>query len=317
MDFKRWCSIENHYQTATFNRWITKHPEVNGASYKVTEKIHGANFSILTSPDGTLKFASRNNILEETDKFYGYKEIMSKYQDIIDFLLKESKTMGEELQLYGEVFGGSIQKGVFYGKEKQFRWYSLRVNGTVIAPMESTLKLQEIGEHEAPVIGIFTIKKDLLELIERIDTKFNSKLTPVGYADENLCEGVVIVPYERNFYNQNSLLLIKKKNNEFIDKQRKPKVIKSIPENIQNVFANYSSFVCEVRTNDLFSKVGEFTEMKEISKFAKAYFEDVAVDYEKEFLTEWEELSKADKQAVKKMIGTRIFIELKESLSRA
>ncbi|RLD64342.1 MAG: hypothetical protein DRJ01_01095 [Bacteroidetes bacterium] len=321
MEFKRWNSIENHYQTAILNRFSESNPDLKNADVEITEKIHGANFSILGTPDGEIRFASRNGFLEPDAKFYDYQNLFKQreYVELIDFIKVLAEETGTDIQVYGELYGGGVQKGVFYGTDKYFRWYSLRVNGLIVSPKEADKYLILFQHLKVPVIGVFNVGGDLIKFIDEVDTKFRSKLTPEEYEGDNICEGVVIVSHERVFYNQSSLFLVKKKNDEFKDKAHKPKrdrQVKVVPENIQEMIDEALTYVNENRTNDLFSKIGVMESMKDASKFAKEYFNDLFIDFEKDNYTEWNDLESKEQGMVKKKLGTSIFKELKESLSR-
>ncbi len=321
MDFKKWSSIENHYQEKIIYKWAEHFPELNNMSFEVTEKIHGANFSILVNTDGTVKFASRNGIIEDDDKFYGYKEIFSReiYIQLVTELKRISQDIGYDIQLFGELYGGKIQKGVFYGNEKNFRWYALRIREDIVRPFRAKELLKDILDFKVPVIKIYSSSGlGVLEMIHGVNHEFQSKLTPPEYTDENICEGVVIVPYNRIIKNQDSYFLIKKKGKKFKDKNSKPKVHKVIvlDEPVQAILDEALLYINENRTNDLQSKIGAFEEMKDLSRFAKEYFNDLFIDFEKDNYTEWQNLDKLSQGIIKKNVGTRIYQELKSSLIR-
>jgi Rnl2 family RNA ligase len=320
MEFKKWNSIENHYNRKAFKKFADINPEINNETFEVTEKIHGANFSIIGDGLGGVFFAKRTSILNEDEKFYGFQEVFKrdKYDFVVSFIREFAKKLNKEVQLYGELYGSNIQKGVFYGAEKNFRWYSLRIDGIIVPPKDAEVLLKSIIHIKVPVIGLVNANGDFLEMIDSINQRFQSKLTPKEYEDENICEGVVIVPYEKLFYNQKALLLIKKKNEEFKDKSKvkKTRIVKEIPENIQKLIDEGVSYINENRTNDLFSKMGELEDIHDISKYAKEYFSDVFIDFEKDNYTEWNKLNDSEKGVIKKKMGPAIYKELKESLLR-
>ena len=319
--FKKWSSIENYYQKPIFEKWLRMYPELNTEVFEVTEKIHGANFSLIAEPNKKVVFAKRPSILNNDKNFYDYEDTFLKpgYVELVEFLEILAEETGNIYQLYGELFGAKIQKGVFYGNEIQFRWYALRENGTVLTPKETEKIMKLFMYLKVPVIGQFSACGDFLNFLDKFDTKFQSKLTPENYESDNICEGVVIAPYEKQYYNQKSLLLIKKKNEEFKDKANKPKrvrVEKKLPEKVSNLVNEALLYINENRTNDLFSKIGRLESMRDAGKFAKEYFNDMFADFEKDNYTEWNNLEKADQKIIKKQIGSAIFKELQNSLSR-
>lgn len=71
----------------------------------ITEKIHGANISIMYQ-QGEIVVHSRNKLLDDSTSFFGFKELTK------DIPLKD-----ESVIIYGEIFGGKIQRELDYGPE--------------------------------------------------------------------------------------------------------------------------------------------------------------------------------------------------------
>ena len=322
MEFKKWNSIENHYNEKVFRKFVEFNPELSNAVFEITEKIHGANFSVIGDSFGNVSFAKRTSLLKDDEKFYGFQEVFKreKYSFLKDFIGKFAEKIEKEVQLYGELYGSNIQKGVYYGEEKNFRWYSLRIDGIIIPPKDAEVLLESILHLKVPVIKRERVNGDFVEFIRGIDQRFTSKLTPDYYTEENICEGVVIVPYEKVFFNQSSMLLVKKKNEEFKDKShvKKLKVVKELSEDTKYFLEEALSYICENRTNDLFSKMGELEDIHNISEYAKAYFDDIWGDFGKDNFkkVQWITLEDVEKKLIKKKIGPAIYKELKESLTK-
>ena len=322
MEFTKWSSIENHYNTVKINKWFYKNPELNDEKFLITEKIHGANFSIIAQ-DGQIAFAKRTGIIKPDEDFYGYKEVFSRspYIELVEYMKELSlQNVHEQFQLYGELYGGKIQKGVDYGPEKNFRWYAMAINGNTLAPLYQTT-FSKIKDLFVPVIAMPTIGPDLgmdfFEYLEKFDTKFDSKLTPDDHEGENICEGVVIRPFRRNYFLNGQLLQIKKKNDKFIDRQHQKKVPrppKEVSENVQKWIDKLSTFVNSVRTDDLMSKMGPLEDIHNIGGYAKSYFSDIYSELGTKSLREWEMLEKSDTKIVKKTLSGLIFAELKRFL---
>ena len=74
IDFKKYNSITNHYNVKVFKDLIARNYDrlPDTIEFEITEKIHGANFSLLV--EDTIQFARRNDVLQD-DKFYGYKDV--------------------------------------------------------------------------------------------------------------------------------------------------------------------------------------------------------------------------------------------------
>ena len=54
-------------------QWIGQPHGVNSESFVVTEKVHGANFSVVAAPGGDVSFASRGGIIDDRDNFFGVR----------------------------------------------------------------------------------------------------------------------------------------------------------------------------------------------------------------------------------------------------
>lgn len=79
----------------------------NKSKWVVTEKVHGANFSVYYN-NGKVSFGKRNALLEEDDWFYSYQLI--KPQLIKNITLLSNIMNGPNIVVYGELFGGFYPK---------------------------------------------------------------------------------------------------------------------------------------------------------------------------------------------------------------
>jgi hypothetical protein len=88
--------------------------------WTLTEKIHGANFQVSVE-DGKVSFGSRRLLLDYVQKlknFYNYSELiapLTKYALALAKLLDATA-----LNIYGELYGGNIQKEITYQAKTQF-----------------------------------------------------------------------------------------------------------------------------------------------------------------------------------------------------
>jgi len=324
MSFKKYSSIFNCFhdnENKALNELVLRNcKDFSTIKFQVTEKLHGANFSIIAE-NGEIKFAQRTGIIKDSQKFHDFRKMVIKpeYSFLFKELLALSKERGK-VQLYTEFFGGNIQKGVWYGEKKKFLWYAVRVNDVFISTNEADIMLEKIKEFKVPVIGFetFDVKNETInEFVERINCKFTSTLTPKDYEKQNICEGIVIIPYDIVPMFGNNYFAIKKKNKEFADRkseQRRIFVQKDIPENVQEIIDIFCTYINEVRTNDLMSKMGELESIKDVSKYAKAYFSDAMNDFLIEYEDKFNLLRKAFQKDVTKAVSRVIFKELKRYL---
>lgn len=322
MEFKKYNAITNHYRVREIEKIITANISYLPITicFQITEKLHGANFSILVDGN-TYTMAKRTSELTEDENFYGYQEVMTGYSGLINRLVDISKLLDKPVQLYGELFGGNIQKGVWYGADKKFRWYAMKLDGKFISTKQADLMLADFLSIKVPVVGFvhYTLGDDLATFIDSIPFRFQSKLSPEDYKEDNICEGVVALPYEIVPVYGNEYLAIKKKNEEFKDKsqgKRREKVKKELPEDVENLIEEFLSYINPIRTKDLMSKLGEMRDLRELVTYAKAYFRDAMDDFILDHKDEFAQLEKPMQKEVTKAGSGAIYKELKRYDSR-
>jgi len=112
-----------------------------GGQWVCTEKVHGANFSVMATADGFVNFASRSGILAHNDNFFGFKsQGLDAYLNGRVLALREALVQDgtaqehDSILVYGELYGGHyphpdvaavagvgpIQRGVWYAPSISF-----------------------------------------------------------------------------------------------------------------------------------------------------------------------------------------------------
>ena len=129
--------------------------DLNKEEWIISEKIHGANGAIYFN--GTeVKTANRSGFLESFSKFFGFQKIASVYEQELkkyyQGMCNSFEHIGIDLEkynaymiAYGEVYGGSVQKGTPYSKIKTFRAFDV----VIVADLNGGLieKLNKKGVH--------------------------------------------------------------------------------------------------------------------------------------------------------------------------
>eukprot|EP00768_Dysnectes_brevis_P008736 gnl/Dysnectes_brevis/813_a898_4653.p1 GENE.gnl/Dysnectes_brevis/813_a898_4653~~gnl/Dysnectes_brevis/813_a898_4653.p1 ORF type:complete len:373 (-),score=146.56 gnl/Dysnectes_brevis/813_a898_4653:69-1187(-) len=330
MDFVKYSPIIQHYKDADLRYSLTVSPSIYTQIYEITEKLHGANFclSATATPDTGVEvtYSRRTATLNPGEKFYGYLPVMTGSS--LTALTEHIKTTaaalladhpaGVNLRLYGELYGGGIQRGVDYGPAKCFRWYSLMLNGDYLAPARVDALLEPFIELKVPLVGYTSVPlqgravstpqeaMDALEadgmgsdfdlealpidarlerfkaFVDGLVYKFPSALSP----SKDICEGVVVKPYFTSCAlplpedeDVPLLFMIKKKTENFAERGVKPKK-GSVPpsSSVQAAIEVCTGYVCEERTQSLFSKYGVIEEFKQIKQYTGYYLEDVMDD---------------------------------------
>ncbi|MEL7244668.1 MAG: RNA ligase family protein [Cyanobacteria bacterium J06573_2] len=130
-NLNKWNLTESDYQNLRKTDWV------------VTEKIHGANFGIVT--DGLeVRFAKRKQFLDSGEDFFGYQilkeKLVFKVKQIFQILQAQKNNL-EKIFIYGELFGGeyphpevkpvsgiqAIQTGVYYSPSIEYCAFDIAV----------------------------------------------------------------------------------------------------------------------------------------------------------------------------------------------
>lgn len=257
--------------------------------YVVTEKIHGANMSIYVRlVDGELKvqFARRNGFLNESDHFFNFQSLQD---DLTDKALALHDEIGEDIIIYGELFGKfdgtQINKGVYYGEDLLYYPFDIYiVNRRDYMPALQAINLfKQFGFNEIPIVQIGKFD----EVISFDVKNFKSLIVP-DYEGDNYAEGVVIKPNTSYYTEKGERVIIKKKHPQFDEiigkgKNRKIKDIKietfdDVPEFITDLGNDMLRYITENRLNNVLSKYTE-EEKANNAKMVGMFVQDVWKEY--------------------------------------
>lgn len=270
MEFTKFSSLENSYRQNLIDK--VQYEGKDGGLWMVTEKLHGANGSFWC--DGTeVKFASRSQFVDGT--FYNCQAVINRYSENI---LNWCQGFGvKTFIVYGELFGGNIQKEVQYG-EKDFAAFDVVIDGVVQDKQAAWRIAKECGLNFAPVLftGSF---KECLEL----SNTFQSTLTPEGYEGENISEGLVIEPVEPAWFANGSRVYFKNKTESFSEKNRQPKEkqlfeLSGEESDLLNELLTYNT---EQRVSNVISKIGQVTN-KDFGRILGLTVQDILEDFSKD-----------------------------------
>lgn len=270
MEFYKFSSLENTYRQNLIDK--VQYEGKDGGVWVATEKIHGANFSFWC--DGTeVKVASRSQFVDGT--FYNCQAVINRYSENI---LNWCQGFGvKTFIVYGELFGGNIQKEVQYG-EKDFAAFDVVIDGVVQDKQAAWRIAKECGLNFVPVLFTGGFK----ECLEMSNT-FKSTLTPEGYEGENISEGLVIEPVEPAWFENGSRVYFKNKTESFSEKNRQPKdkqvfELSEEESDLMNVLLEYNT---EQRVSNVISKIGQITN-KDFGKILGLTVQDMLEDFTKE-----------------------------------
>ncbi len=283
--FKKYPSMDNTYQTKSIELWKEFHPTLEDEEYIVLEKIHGTNFSIVFEPGNTPYFASRNRVLEPDEDFFSLRDVVlgGGHDLLIDRFIHLARDENVVYQIYGELFGPGVNKGVFYGKERDFRFFDLRRGGFLLPHREFEAAMRPaLEKYLIPSLGIFKGLQSALDIeVEGV----NSLLTPEDHKGPNILEGVVIKPYNKVILSPiGYTFLLKKKTEKFQEVAKEPKTPR--PSNEHPVVAElnqrFSRYITDQRLQNVFSKEGVIPDKKQISKYIRLLLEDAKEEFLKD-----------------------------------
>lgn len=288
MEFKKYNSLENAYR----QKFIDQCHELGVDEWVALEKVHGANFSFVVGDGGVIP-AKRSGPVELNEHgnydFYGCHPIVEKYRDRAVMV---SEVVGKSVQIFGELYGEGVQKGVDYGPKDFVAFDIMTEDGTYLAWPIVCYLCDSVGIPKAPVLGTGT----LTEMLE-ISPEFFSAISP---RDDQKAEGVVIKPWQKDVrFGNGSRPIIKNKSQAFSEK--KEKVAKKpyvMPENLVEIYQDFCQYITENRLRNVLSKVGEVSQ-KDFGKVSGAFVKDAKDEFERDEY----EINKDDWKGISKSVG--------------
>lgn len=322
MDFYKFHSIENSYREKLINKILEHHCSNDDNPWCVTEKIHGANFSFTT--DGQEVIAGKRTSFlktkQERDWFMKSDYIYEKYKDNVLDLFNYFKD-AKQLVIYGELFGGlyhckgvskikefpTIQKGVQYSPEHQFRAYDIAVidKDNNKSYVNYKIAIDTFKTCKIPYLDIL-YSGSFKECLDWSKQHYEDKTTIPEQLDlpeieNNVREGHVLKPIEPAKLSSGESIVLKHKNDKFKEVQNSKNKNK-VSDKVRKFIDLCLCYVTEQRLDNVLSKFGELDSKsigKVIGLFSKDVFEDFRKDVEK-----YDELETKEKKHVRKSVNT-------------
>lgn len=310
--FHKWAKIENSYNQKNIKQWIDRYPELEDCQYIITEKLHGSNIQIIIDKYG-YQIASRKRILEEGEKFYDVWNVIKKYESKINKIVEYIRDYHyvNYVNLYGELFGLGINKGVDYCKEKHIYFFGMRIDGKLLAPFHFR---NYADLFKIPVVPFVDMVKGLTNALKSVDVE--SLVTFINPYENNISEGIVIQPFMDVFVSPvGATFILKKKAEKFVEKSRKakkPRKQKVFSPEIQEPKDIFESYLNDNRLESVFSKEGPIDDIKDMGNYISLVMEDMKEDFLKE--NDISHLKKKDQKQVFSGAGSIIAKMLSEKL---
>lgn len=116
--FIKYTSIENTYNEKYLKGRLIRYPELIKRMYIMQHKYDGSNFQIIFKKNEPVKYASRNKLLVEGEKFFGYKTFLPNIKGVEETVQKFLENSEfEEVNLYGELYGSKVNGRIKYESE--------------------------------------------------------------------------------------------------------------------------------------------------------------------------------------------------------
>lgn len=279
MKFQKYPSITNSYQETFLNR-IRLDAYSTKQDWYVTEKIHGANFSYWSDGE-EVKVASRSQFVDAN--FMGANKAIERYMEsakkVANDIIKHYNVI-EYVVIFGELFGGNIQKGINYG-DKDFIVFDIAVKR---ADKEKLVFLNFENLQ-------YYIRNSYLNMLEPLfvgsldecleyPNEFNSKILGI---ENNLCEGVVIRPVQNSTLYNGDRIILKNKNQKWSERVR-TKINNKPKKFTHDLQPQIEEYINENRFDNVMSKLGGIESLtnkdfgKVIGLFANDVIEDLVAD---------------------------------------
>lgn len=239
-DFKKYTSIPR----------IEKCKQIMDArEVVVTEKIHGSNFRIKVTQQGFILGSRELTLSEGNDNFNKFMHLFEAMDS--DKFAKEFDlplTLGMEVIIFGEVFGGGYANGCTYKDTHAFRAFDIFVDGI---PVEYDLFVDICNK----------LDLQTTPLLYRGKPDYDLFLTLIGKSDltveQDKGEGIVIKAY--GYFDHNgSPLYAKMVSERFAEAKSAPKPVSAEKMAEREVCKGFAeTYVTEARVDKMVMKLKE------------------------------------------------------------
>ncbi len=297
--FEKFDSIENSYNLSVMNMFeqaVGRKP----IKWVVMEKIHGANFQVYYDANG-IHYGKRTGFLSDDENFYCYQRCIKP--EMVVKLKEIYETEKQPIRIFGELFGGKyeadhqykdqvrilnpkcVQREVQYSPFNEILFYDVKIGDKFLSWKEVEQFIEKYNlnrdcgiQFEKPI----KIVEETLANALKENNKFESVISQVdlSYMDlpklkHNICEGIVIKPYEQEYRNiSGQRIIIKSKNEKFAEKRHEKRPMdNAIFGVINDIFEVMKDYVTENRANAVLSK--DSWSKKDFGRFMSAFINDI------------------------------------------
>lgn len=260
----------------------------------VTEKIHGANFSVYFGCKDNvvgINFASRSQMLCPETNFMNCQRYFT--EEKIQELLEHASTIMAldkcELRFIGEIYGGMdiagikpVQREVHYSGDIGFRVFHAQIanneTGEVFDYNWKNVKAlaSDFGFEVAPIVAEGLTFEQAYALDQKVKSALSDK--------DQICEGYCI-RVDADGEEGQAPLIFKKRNTDFLETKGTVKAPQNTVEQTElgmEAMARIGSFITPQRVSNVNSHHG-YSSPKDFQNLMAAVLEDVLDEYKKEY----------------------------------
>lgn len=316
-NFNKWNLTESDYRVFKKTNWV------------VTEKIHGANFGIVT--DGSVvRFAKRKEFLQPEEDFFDYQSLKPQLVEQAKEIFKILQADRDDLLkvfVYGELFGGeyphpdipavpyvqAVQTGIYYSPKIEYCAFDMAVEmkdnlvERNYLDYDKALNLfQQVGMMGAEPLFMGKYE-DAVAYSPEFDSTIPTLLDLPKLPFRNPAEGIVIKPI-RSIYVETSKgkcrPILKIKIPQFSEDRRFHQATKWTPQKFTSISTSTQdlsieeelsqemlALVTETRLSNVISKIGRVSrsDVDKKQEVAQLLMQDVL----ETFNEEWESIFSA------------------------
>ncbi|MCP5048385.1 MAG: hypothetical protein GY940_14545 [bacterium] len=322
MQHVKYSSIENTYRDKFIH--MMKEEGKDEGEWVVTEKIHGAQFTIYYNGSDA-EASSRTAFLTEDIDFFNWQKVLADNLEQVKKLYGILKDKNKDISVaavYGELFGGSyphpdvpkvktskrLQKGVFYHPDNLFYAFDLKVDGRYLTVDEANELFEEAGLFYAKPLFRGTFEECLAHANDF--PSVISQWLELPAIPDNIAEGIVIKPVEPQYLNVGERVILKSKNEKFKERKSKKKHNRPqdapLSEEAVKLREEVESLVTENRLQNVLSKKGELPyplPKDYFGQIMKDFADDLWEEFNKDFQAPFDNLDKKEQKKISKAVN--------------
>ncbi|MBD2181507.1 RNA ligase [Planktothrix sp. FACHB-1355] len=320
---KQWNLTESNYRAFKKTDWV------------VTEKIHGANFAIVTDGEN-VRFAKRKEFLPPNEDFFGFKSLESQLVDRVKEIFRIIQVENSESAIvfvYGELFGGeyphpevspvpnvqAVQTGIYYSPKIEYCAFDIAVgefgNPSARNYMDyhKAIKIcDRVGMMCAQPLFVGKYESAITYNIE-FDSTIPALLGLPKLRSQNKAEGVVIKPIQSIYLQTPKGIIrpiLKRKIAEFAEDSRFHQARKwnhqinattnqtlSLETELEQEIL---ALITENRLNNAISKIGRLDgrEIKNKQMLLQSFINDVLESFNEDYADIFNTINDREKQKI-------------------